>query len=167
MSSLSLRSGDSINVTVKANYHYRALQTSTSFRILSLLPGEPDDEICIKLHNADWDKLPSYEAISYAWGNPNAKVQIRCDDSFLEVTPNLLDGLRQMRYRQASRYLWADAICINQEDIPERGHQVSNMLKIYQNASRLLVWLGVDELGHAKLASETINELTTDRKSVV
>jgi len=41
--------------------------------------------------------------------------------------------------------LWADAICINQADVDERGQQVGMMFRIYQLASRVHIWLGEAE----------------------
>jgi hypothetical protein len=41
--------------------------------------------------------------------------------------------------------LWADAICIQQTNPPEKGRQVQLMGKIYENSSRTLVWLGMDD----------------------
>jgi hypothetical protein len=38
--------------------------------------------------------------------------------------------------------MWIDAICINQDDIRERGHQVQQMGDIYSQAERVLFWLG-------------------------
>lgn len=40
------------------------------------------------------------------------------------------------------RILWADAVCINQKDLEERGSQVALMARIFSEASRGLVWLG-------------------------
>jgi hypothetical protein len=40
--------------------------------------------------------------------------------------------------------LWADAACINQEDLEERSQQVSIMSMIYAKATRSHVWLGTD-----------------------
>src|SRR5436189_4700620 len=40
------------------------------------------------------------------------------------------------------RYLWADAISINQNHKEERNEQVSRMREIYRQCSRLLIWLG-------------------------
>jgi hypothetical protein len=37
---------------------------------------------------------------------------------------------------------WADAICINQDDILERNHQVNLMSKIYSQADLVITWLG-------------------------
>lgn len=42
-------------------------------------------------------------------------------------------------------YVWIDALCINQEDVLERSHQVSIMDKIYERAGYVLVWLGEDD----------------------
>jgi len=40
------------------------------------------------------------------------------------------------------RTLWVDAICINQNDVVERGHQVRLMRDIFSRAKRVVVWLG-------------------------
>jgi hypothetical protein len=41
--------------------------------------------------------------------------------------------------------LWADALCINQADDQEKGHQVKRMGEVYANAKCVLVWLGCDD----------------------
>ncbi|KAI0134396.1 hypothetical protein BJ170DRAFT_609667 [Xylariales sp. AK1849] len=41
-----------------------------------------------------------------------------------------------------SRRIWADALCIDQEDSKEKGSQKSAMTRIYRGASLVLVWLG-------------------------
>ncbi|PVH76869.1 hypothetical protein DL98DRAFT_372665, partial [Cadophora sp. DSE1049] len=38
--------------------------------------------------------------------------------------------------------LWADAICVNQQDNVGKSHQVQQMKQIYENASKVIVWLG-------------------------
>jgi hypothetical protein len=60
----------------------------------------------------------------------------------LNVRRNVVEMLRYMRRRTAERYLWIDAICINQADAGEKGTQVSMMGDIYADASRVLIWLG-------------------------
>ena len=47
--------------------------------------------------------------------------------------------------RGRGAYLWVDALCINQDDIPERSHSVRIMSAIYRRAERVLVWLGPRE----------------------
>jgi hypothetical protein len=51
--------------------------------------------------------------------------------------------------------LWADAICINQEDIVERNHQVQLMRDIYRSAELVVAWLG-EEKDESDLAMDMI-----------
>jgi hypothetical protein len=49
-----------------------------------------------------------------------------------------------IRFPDRRRFIWADAICINQSDLQERSQQVRLMGNIYRNAERVLIWLGPD-----------------------
>lgn len=60
----------------------------------------------------------------------------------LWVTPNLGRALPHLRLPDKPRMIWIDAICVNQENLPERSRQVQRMADIYQLASRVVVWLG-------------------------
>jgi hypothetical protein len=59
-------------------YQFVDLQTETSFRVLELLPGRDDAPISSLLHLADWTRPHEYEAVSYAWGDPELKATIKC-----------------------------------------------------------------------------------------
>jgi Heterokaryon incompatibility protein (HET) len=59
--------------------------------------------------------------------------------------PNLYSALHQLRRRWTARFLWADAICINQQDPEERTEQVRMMGEIYSKVWRVLIWLGEDD----------------------
>ena len=52
-------------------------------------------------------------------------------------------ALQHLRYKETDRVLWVDAICINQQNHLERGHQVRHMASIYRAAERVVIWLGV------------------------
>ncbi|RDI88296.1 hypothetical protein Vi05172_g1952 [Venturia inaequalis] len=58
-----------------------------------------------------------------------------------QVTQSLYAGLSEFRHHDIPRYLWADAICINQGDVKERSEQVGFMQHVYASATRVLVWL--------------------------
>ncbi|RDI77211.1 hypothetical protein Vi05172_g12774 [Venturia inaequalis] len=60
-------------------------------------------------------------------GNTNREAPTICKGKSLDVTLNLRDGLCKMRYADCSRYLWADAICIDQKNMQERGHQIEHV----------------------------------------
>jgi hypothetical protein len=140
-------------------YQYQPLPSYDFFRILELLPGEATEDgaggVRCRLHTERFaDAEDKYAAISYVWGDPNDRVPIICDGRIIEVTVNLADALSHIRDRTESRFVWADAVCINQEDDTEKGHQVKRMGKVYENAEEVLVWLGSDDEG---IASDCFN----------
>lgn len=49
--------------------------------------------------------------------------------------------LARLRDPALPRFLWVDAICINQEDNNEKTDQVQLMTWIYASAKGVLVWL--------------------------
>jgi hypothetical protein len=57
----------------------------------------------------------------------------------LGITQNLALALRHLRDSQRPRILWIDAICINQNDLPERSAEVRRMGDIYSTAWGVLV----------------------------
>ena len=80
------------------------------FRVAELLPGEGGDPVSCLLHIADLSKSPEYEALSYAWGDLNARATIICQGKRVEVSQSLYTGLTHLRYPDRSRYLFADAL---------------------------------------------------------
>jgi hypothetical protein len=64
------------------------------------------------------------------------------------VTVNLDEALRHFRSitHPNSFLLWADALCINQNDIEERENQVQLMGEVYRRAGTVRVWLGAGGL---------------------
>jgi hypothetical protein len=61
--------------------------------------------------------------------------------------PRLLskDSSSSFGWPQRSKYLWVDALSINQSDIPERNAQVKMMSDIFQRADSIIAWLGVED----------------------
>ncbi|KAF2435578.1 hypothetical protein EJ08DRAFT_604586 [Tothia fuscella] len=141
-------------------YEYMPLLSESSFRVLELSPGRLDEELKYTLSIEDWTQSPAYEAMSYAWGDAKVKLSTSCDDQSLEITRNLYEALLRLRYEDKPRRLWADAICINQTNLEERGQQVGVMRQIYRNAQNVIVWLGQDEENQASEAASFICTLT-------
>jgi Heterokaryon incompatibility protein (HET) len=88
---------------------------------------------------------PSYIALSYVWGDIRKTTPITVDDAEIHVTTNLLAALRRMSAWDHGTYFWIDALCINQSNTEEKGHQVSIMRNIYQQAMFVTMWLGVEQ----------------------
>ncbi|UKZ81947.1 hypothetical protein TrVFT333_009726 [Trichoderma virens FT-333] len=100
-----------------------------------------------------------YEAISYVWGTSDRRFELVCDGAVLPLTQSIRDALMRVRLPDRPRRLWADQICINQDDIAERSQQVKLMNAVYKNASKVLVWLGRDLDGVAADAVRMVHHL--------
>ncbi|KAK2773083.1 ankyrin and het domain protein [Colletotrichum kahawae] len=130
-------------------YQYKPLGQGPNFRYLILEPGQGDDPLVCSLHESRVENA-TFEAISYVWGSIYRDRDIMCNDSRMRITANLQEALRQLRLPQKPRNLWADSICINQDDPGERGHQVNIMGQIYAQAKSVLICFGQDFTGDAK-----------------
>lgn len=62
----------------------------------------------------------------------------------LPVTQNLWRALQRLRPSDGKAVvIWADAVCINQKDVVERGEQIGMMRGIYAGAGGVVVWVGL------------------------
>lgn len=105
----------------------------------SLLSGVINTElVSLPFQQADFQ----FEALSYAWGDPEPQRPILVNGHRFDVGPNLHSMLhaRSMMFRE--RLVWVDAICINQNDNDEKSVQITLMKGIYQKAKRTVAWLG-------------------------
>ncbi|KAK3946509.1 heterokaryon incompatibility protein-domain-containing protein [Pseudoneurospora amorphoporcata] len=142
--------------------------TETHIRLLQLLPSENEDAaIHCRLFCTAVDSKGTrpYEALSYVWGSEDKPCSISINGCDLAVGENLHAALLHLRDHSIERTIWIDAICINQEDEEEKGHQVQSMAKIYAKASRVIVWLGEEAAGSDQALEEIriAAELSTRR----
>lgn len=63
------------------------------------------------------------------------------DEGLLHITENLHAALRHLRDPALERIMWIDAVCIDQNNLDEKGEQVQFMAEIYAKASCVIVWL--------------------------
>ncbi|KAI5859407.1 heterokaryon incompatibility protein-domain-containing protein [Durotheca rogersii] len=122
--------------------HFPLDHTRRDIRLLHLLPGQLSNPISCRLSHNHLDENPTYVALSYVWGDRDNLQPITLESVGFSVTLNLYTALQYLRKTDTERILWIDAICINQDDIPEREHQVSLMDQIYANAQQVFCWLG-------------------------
>jgi hypothetical protein len=90
------------------------------------------------------DQACSYTALSYAWGTcPDVEdIQVKgVPPRILKITNSLACAVRSLR-KSDYQVLWIDALCINQNSLPEKNHQVSRMAEIYRRATEVVIWLG-------------------------
>ena len=131
-------------------YKYDVLPND-SIRILLLLPGNRSAPLQCELYRADVPGVispegaggPTFEALSYAWGDGNLSRRLFCNDSAIKITQSLHDALIHLRHLKATRMLWIDAVCIDQNNNDERIVQLPHMKDIYQHANQVVIWLGL------------------------
>ncbi|KAL8712369.1 MAG: hypothetical protein Q9225_006954 [Loekoesia sp. 1 TL-2023] len=144
--------GRASSIRTSRLYNYTPL-ADQSIRLLTLLPGTLDDDIRLGILSTKLaaDHPPVYDALSYAWGNPNDVdvVYIVSDGScaVLPINQSLCTALKYLRSTSTSLTLWIDAICIDQHNIKERNIQVARMADIYTLAAKVLIWLGPEADG--------------------
>ncbi|KAH7322657.1 heterokaryon incompatibility protein-domain-containing protein [Stachybotrys elegans] len=120
-------------------YRYGPLKYPDSIRLLRIEPGADDEIEYTRLS----DLSHPYEALSYTWGvSWERRVIINTSNGELRIPSNLGHAINRIREAGRPRYIWADSVCINQEDAAERGHQVRLMRSIYRHATSVIVWLG-------------------------
>ncbi|KAK2590523.1 hypothetical protein QQS21_011790 [Conoideocrella luteorostrata] len=145
----------------RGKHQYSALPPGSVFRYFILKPGRGNDKLECSLRSDSLDNPPAYEAVSYVWGSPVRNQTILCDGRVLKITQSLSNVLKRLRLETEPRSLWADSICINQEDVKEKGNQVGLMARIYCSGKQALICLGDDDKGHAKAAAGLIQDINT------
>ncbi|KAI0402997.1 heterokaryon incompatibility protein-domain-containing protein [Xylaria palmicola] len=140
----------------KAQYQYQPLQYDDIIRILTLAPGQRGDSLRATLEVVPIDYAGSYEAVSYVWADPGLpntvhEIVIRDGDGNEELLllrgGSIFAALHQLRLPDRPRRIWADY------------QQLRFMNRIFQDATGVLVWLGLDTKKEAKSAFNVIHQL--------
>lgn len=116
-------------------------------------PGDAnmhDGETCVE--------IPEYMALSHHWDpRPDSEddlpallvhnIAYQNELSELKLRPTLHAALLAIREQMIERSdwkckLWVDAICIDQNDDDDKDRQLGKMGDIYNDARRVIVWLG-------------------------
>jgi hypothetical protein len=162
---------DPKQVAHSGNYAYDNLATPATFRILALDAGSESEPLQGQLIHVDIEspRRPSFVALSYVWGDPMTERKFCCRSrattGVLQITRSLEEALKQFRLRHGTLHIWADAICIDQDNLQERSEQVRLMDQIYSSAKRVLIWLGCDPKNDAHIAFEVLEKLGLDYAS--
>ncbi|KAM7211190.1 Heterokaryon incompatibility protein (HET) domain containing protein [Rhypophila decipiens] len=151
---------------MSTDFKYHPLDKSRSeIRLLEITPA-PERSLpleCTIRHSALGSSR--YRCLSYVWGDPNNDVRSRIvitykkpilerfkltrrhrssesEDFRLEIGSSLAAALVHLRRKHKRVTIWADALCINQQDDEEKNWQVGLMTQIYSNATHVHAWLG-------------------------
>jgi hypothetical protein len=131
-------------------------------RLLELLPGDQNSTIHCNLSVSTMGKmLRTFEALSYVWGAPASTGTVILGGRSVVVTSNLQCALRCFRHKTSARFLWVDALCIDQTSTEEKITQVPRMWAVYTLSRRALIFLGAeaDDSDRALYLIHVISEL--------
>ncbi|KAJ3953124.1 hypothetical protein N0V92_010419 [Colletotrichum tropicale] len=127
-------------------------------RLLEVVCEPGNTQISYRLHTVSLDDNPYFIALSYVWGDHLVTENIDIDGLQTPVIVNLATALKHVKKhwldiqserntgRDAVEFrIWADAICINQQNLPEKSEQVPLMKDIYSKADFVFAWLSSED----------------------
>lgn len=137
-------------MTSQDPFSYTAITEPDTIRVIIVEPSEDlTSPICCSLvtmrlpKNVYNDRSePTYNALSYVWGSTAGPLPVYVDGKRFDVTQSLHSALRHLRDPKEPARIWADAICINQQDNAEKLQQVQMMEKVYRSADETTIYVG-------------------------
>lgn len=134
------------------SYQYTPLDsTSVTIRILTLHAGLPDDCLTTTLsHTSIATQNHSRHSPTNGATKPTLAPTPTINDlpGPRPLRRNLEHAFRTIRTENTAHQLWVDAICIiNQDDLAERGHQVTAMGDIFRQAEKVIARIGPEADG--------------------
>jgi hypothetical protein len=128
------------------SYEYKPLR-SDSLRLLRPI-SIGKDSLAFEISHHLRKAAPAYTAVSYTWGDGAPTERIILGGKTFLTRVNLWSCLYYLGKAAKSecvpwRYLWVDAICIDQNNDQERNSQVRVMDQTYRDALVVSVWLGL------------------------
>lgn len=106
------------------------------------------------------EPIAPYYAISYCWGESIHRKSIILDEEPVDIPESAEKALRgtHLSSEGFAVPIWIDALCIDQHNLTEKGHQVAMMREVYSSALEVRVWLGEKDYATAS-AIHTINTI--------
>jgi len=149
-------------------YQYKRLQPR-EIRVLWLNAGQGDAPLGGRLEIAPIDRFTAYRnnpranlitcpdwfmALSYCWGDSSTPFSLPTPDGTLTITASLRSAFQRVRLSECDRPIWADGICINQNDTSEKEQQILLMREVYTSAYAVIA-----DIGHVTPTLETALDL--------
>ncbi|KAJ0122695.1 uncharacterized protein J7T55_003211 [Diaporthe amygdali] len=138
----------------KRGFLHPAIDSRRQIRVLKIPPEATTKDLVCEYDIVDFDGASSnsYFALSYTWGSATGADDVH--DIFIlndskqrvpfcvrrNVWELLTSGV--VRKKLSGHPIYIDAICINQLDNDEKGHQIQLMQSVYSQALEVIIWLG-------------------------
>lgn len=129
---------------------------SSHIRLVQLKPGRRNEDVSVQIVPVPFNEAPTYEAISYAWGEVNVTEPVSVNGVKCRIPVNLLAFFRQRQSMPDQSPLWIDALCIDQTNPADKKAQILHMAKIYCRCTQFTIWLGEE----SETSALAVNALT-------
>ncbi|CAH0037930.1 unnamed protein product [Clonostachys solani] len=146
------------NVDITQNkergFLHPTIDSRRQIRVLKILSETTTKDLVCEYDIVDFDgaSTNSYFALSYTWGSATGADDVH-DILILEgskqkvpfcVRRNVWEFLTSdvVQKKLSGRPIYIDALCINQMDNDEKGHQIQLMQSVYSQALEVIIWLG-------------------------
>ncbi|KAI0970613.1 heterokaryon incompatibility protein-domain-containing protein [Xylaria arbuscula] len=130
------------------------LPDAQSIRLL-YLHASTQEIVTGRLRVVSLASSPRFDALSYVWAchsnmeecrgrgccERSGACVIQCGLARVPITKNGYFALRSLTKQLGHITIWINSVCINQDDIDERNHQVGLMRQIYSFARTTYIWL--------------------------
>ncbi|KAI8710893.1 Heterokaryon incompatibility protein 6, OR allele [Fusarium sp. LHS14.1] len=163
-----------MNASVRQSIYKHLDPARKEIRLLGILPVPPNDRVyaSCRLSTVSLIDQPNFKALSYVWGDASVKETILLNNKEVQVGKNLAEALKRLTEAAQAAHLigttyqlWADAVCINQDDELERSQQVLLMGELYSSATFVCAWLGTQSwISTAFKTLRTISRIVLDAK---
>jgi Heterokaryon incompatibility protein (HET) len=164
---LKVKKSASKDATIEISLETFRLENAPSYHALSYTWGDPSSWPIFELHGFTYMISPLVHSLIYKRSPFNV---VKCNGKRIKVAENLFEALQHFADKDSDDiiphgYIWADAICINQKNSPEKINQMHLMGYIYSGAVSVVVWLGraLTDTGLAMNAIHKLSELREDQ----
>lgn len=127
-------------------YVYKPIKQRSEMRLLKIQPGEADAPIRGELVIVSTNSHQDYDAVSYTWadqsGDATRRFRAFIESGYVSITRSCQEVLQRIRSRSYPKCIWIDSLCVDQDNLEERGHQVQLMPHIYTRANKTYVYVG-------------------------
>jgi len=134
---------DSNSIPKSETYVYKPLNRG-EIRILDLQPGEESSPLEGSIRHVDLKSPGSFTSISYVWGREDTPLgpPLKTPEGTVRCSFSLGAALRAARKQTGVVSVWADAMCIDQQNSEEKVTQILQLKRTFQSSKQVLAWLG-------------------------
>ena len=147
-----------------AAYETSDFDPSRQIRVLVLEPGEDEAALIANFQfvTIDPSNVPQpaehrnieWDAISYSWEGQEPSVVMSIGGKEVKSTAIVRELLNDLRCRDEKRFLWIDALCINQDADREKSLQIPMMRSIYEQARSVIIWVRPESRDAARTVAD-------------